>query len=249
MQSLVSTRARHDCRLTTMAALACLVVATIAEAQPGGGRAPGPGRGPSGPSIGPGAGGPGHGNAGRGPGGPMPAPNVPHQPQAAPAPAVPRSAPFTAAWYGQHPGVWQHPQPYAEWRSSPLPPAVVVNTFFGGTAPASPALAKAVSAEWLPFGVFTPLAAPGAAATTFQQLAATKAGEIKGVYYDAVSNTTQPIAGRIDLSTRSATWSVGSPATLSFETTLDELTKPAPAMTIVAASGRQAGQLVLAPSP
>lgn len=247
MQAPASTRARHACRLTAAAAIVCLVIAGVSEAQPGGPR--GPGRGPSGPSLGPGAGGPGHGGPGRGPASPVPAANVPHQPQAAPAPVAARSVPFTAAWYGQHPGVWQHPQPYAEWRSSPLPPAVVVNTFFGGTAPANPALAKAVSAEWLPFGVFTPPAAPGTVATTFQQLAATKAGEIKGVYYDAASNTTQPIAGRIDLSTRSATWSVGSPATLSFETTLDELTKPAPAVTIVASTGRQAGQLVLAPSP
>ena len=237
---------------TTTAILAVLIVAGVSLAQPGGGRSSGPGRGPSGPSIGPGAGGPGHGNAGRGPG-PAPAAGVPHQAQPVtpvpPPPPAARSTPFTPAWYGQHPDAWQHPQPYAEWRSSPLPPAVVVNTFFGGTSPANPALAAAVASEWLPFGVFTPPMAAGAAPTTFQQIAAAKTGEIKGVFYDATSNTVQPIAGRVDPATRVAAWSVGASGSVSFETTLDELTKPAPTVTVVTAGGRQPGQLVLSPVP
>lgn len=229
------------------------VVATVSHAQPGGARSAGPGRGMGGPSMGPGGMGPGHGSPGRGPG-PQPgmAGGAPHQAPVAQPPtpqAVLRSSPFTPAWYAQHPDAWQHPQPYAEWRSSPLPPAVVVNTFFGGAAPANPALAAAVASEWLPFGVFTPPMAAGAAATTFQQIAAAKTGEIKGVFYDAASNTSQPITGRIDLSTRAATWTVGGSGSLSFESTLDELTKPAPAVTVVTPAGRQPGQLVLAPAP
>lgn len=126
---------------------------------------------------------------------------------------------------------------------------MVVNTFFGNTPPANPAIAAAVASGWLSFGVFTPPTAAGTASATYQQIAAAKSGEIKGVFYDAASNTAQPIAGRIDVSTRAAKWSVGTSGSLSFETTLDELTKPAPAVTVVTTAGRAPGQLVLAPSP
>jgi hypothetical protein len=158
-------------------------------------------------------------------------------------------APFTAAWYAAHPDAWQHPQPYAEWRSSPIPPAVVVNAFFAGTAPANPSLAAALASEWLSFGVFTPPSAPNAPATTFQQIAAAKSGEIKGVFFDAATNTVQPVAGRIDPTSRSARWTVGTSQSLSFETTIDELAKQAPAVTVVTPTGGRPGQLVLVPAP
>lgn len=231
---------------TAVLVAACGAIAS--GAQLGGRKSPGPSHGPAGPSLGPG--GPGRG-AGPGPGGPaMTQPSHQAQPAAQPAQTQPtRPAPFTPVWYGQHPDVWQHPQPYAEWRTSSIPPAVVINAFFAGTPPTNPAMAAVLSSEWLPLGVFTPPLAPGAVPTSFQQIAASKAGEVKGVMYDATTNATQPLTGHVDLASRKVTWSVGTPGVMGFESTLDELIKPAPTVTVVSAAGRQPGQLVLASPP
>ena len=50
-------------------------------------------------------------------------------------------------------------------------------------------------------------------------------GEIKGNYYDSVSDAVQPVTGAIDRDTRKATWTVGAKGA-TFETTLDALLEP-----------------------
>ena len=59
----------------------------------------------------------------------------------------------------------------------------------------------------------------------YQQLAVSRKGEIKGNYYDSVSDAVQPVTGAIDRDTRKATWTVGAKGA-TFETTLDALLEP-----------------------
>ncbi len=67
--------------------------------------------------------------------------------------------------------------------------------------------------------------------------------------FDATTKSVQPIAGTVNLSTRQVAWNVGQNGSMAFESTLDELLKPAPAVTVVTAAGRQPGTLVLLPAP
>ncbi len=227
-------------------------------------------RGPG--MAGPGAGGPGGpGMAGPGglppgaipPGGIPPgvvpagaaAGQAPRPPAAVAVPQAgnaPRSAsnlpPFIPAWYAQHPDAWQHPKPYADWRSTPAPPMAVVNAFFG-IGPENPALAPMTTAEWLPLGVFTTPPHAGSQPTSFQQIAVSKAGQVKGVMFDAATNTVQPISGLCDVLSHKITWSVGQVGSLGFETTLDEMLKQAPAVSVISSAGTQPGSLVLVPAP
>jgi len=171
---------------------------------------------------------------------PQPPPGQPPRPVGPP--------PFTPAWYGQHPDAWQIPKPYADWRSTPVPPTAVVNAYFGSAAATNPNVATLTAVEWLALGVFAPPVQPGAPPPSFQQIAVNKAGQIKGVMFDSKSNAIQPINGTVDLASRKMTWSVGPAGGLAFESSLDEITKPAPAVTVVTAAGRQAGTLVLVPA-
>jgi hypothetical protein len=237
---------------------------------PGGPGMGGPGMGaasPRGPGMGspglgaPGAGVPGAGAPGMNPPGGMPAGAPLGQPPRPPAttmpaqpgaqgrpPAVVGQPPFTPAWYAQHPDAWQHPKPYAEWRSTPAPPAAVINAFFG-MGPQNPSLAAMTTAEWLPLGVFTGPPHPGSQATSFQQIAVSKAGQVKGVMFDAATNSVQPISGLCNPSSRQVTWSVGQAGGLGFETTLDALLEQAPPVSITSPAGTQPGTLVLVPAP
>ena len=65
-------------------------------------------------------------------------------------------------------------------RSTPVPPLAVVNAFFG-VGPENPALAPMATAEWLPLGVFTTPPHAGSQPTSFQQIAVSKAGQVKGI--------------------------------------------------------------------
>lgn len=248
-------------RGTGVVASGLLVVSLLAGevwAQPGGRRGPGPapaaspGRGPAGPAVG-GPGGPGAAGVGgspRGPATPLPggAPAAGAQQPAAQT-ARTAAAPFTPVWYSQHPDAWQHPKPYADWRSSPVPPAAVVNAYFGAGGATNPNVAALTAVEWLSLGVFTPPVQPGVPPTSYQQLAVSKAGQVKGVMFDAAANSVQPISGTVDVASRKVTWSVGTSGGLGFQSSLDELVKPAPAVTVVTASGSQPGTLVLTSQP
>jgi hypothetical protein len=129
-----------------------------------------------------------------------------------------------------------------------VPPTAVVNAYFGGAAATNPNVAALTAVEWLALGVFAPPVPPGAPPPSFQQIAVNKAGQIKGVMFDAKSNAIQPINGTVDVASRKMTWSVGPTGGLAFESSLDEFTKPAPAVTVVTPASRQQGTLVLVPA-
>lgn len=66
--------------------------------------------------------------------------------------------------------------------------------------------------DWLPLGVFA-VVPPGTEASDqshdYQQLAVDRQGMLKGNFYDMLSGTIQPIAGRVDRTTLVASWTVG----------------------------------------
>jgi hypothetical protein len=125
----------------------------------------------------------------------------------------------------------------------------VLNAFFNPASATNPKLAAITATEWLPLGVFTPPPQGAMPPTSFQQLAINKSGQIQGVMVDSATNTVQPISGVVNLSTRTASWSVGQPGGLGFESSLDRLLEPAPAVTVVTPSSRQPGTLVLMTHP
>lgn len=68
--------------------------------------------------------------------------------------------------------------------------------------------------DWLPLGVFA-VVPPDAAqqsdqAHNYQQLAVDRQGTIKGNFFDMISGTVQPIAGTVDRTALTASWTVGA---------------------------------------
>ena len=82
----------------------------------------------------------------------------------------------------------------------------------------------------------------------YQQLAVSRKGEIKGNYYDSVSDAVQPVTGAIDRDTRKATWTVGAKGA-TFETTLDALLEPTSTASMRSGAGTQTWELVQMEKP
>lgn len=181
-----------------------------------------------------------------------------------------REPPFTSTWYAAHPTAWQYTHPNAEWwavagaaglsqwlgysvvaggTSAGAAPATVVSESGTGTEEPAPAEQPQAAAlpedlDWLPLGVFASAPEGAEQAHVYQQLAVSHDGEIKGNYYDALSDSVQPIAGRIDKESRIATWTIGKGKGGRFQTTIDDLTaNPCPA-TMTSGGGEQRWELV-----
>jgi hypothetical protein len=183
------------------------------------------------------------------------------RPQSATAAIAGRTQPFTASWYADHPNAWRYAHPYANWWAVGSGAAVyawlgypaagtatvATTTVAQDGAAAAPAGAPPADLEWLPLGVFATGPKGAGDPHVYLQLAVSKKGEIKGNYYDAVSDATQPIIGAIDKESRKATWSVGKGAT--FETTLDALLKTPSDATMKSGSATQVWQLVQVEKP
>jgi hypothetical protein len=78
-------------------------------------------------------------------------------------------------------------------------------------AEAPPAADDARQAPWLPLGTFAALPAGGAADAVphvFLELALHRDGRVRGNYFDALADTVQPVAGRLDRQTGTVTWRV-----------------------------------------
>jgi len=77
--------------------------------------------------------------------------------------------------------------------------------------------------DWLSLGVYA-LEPPAGGEKELMQLAVSKAGEIKGVYYNADDNLSENITGTVDRATQQATWNVVSTPELQFSASLKTLT-------------------------
>jgi len=73
-----------------------------------------------------------------------------------------------------------------------------------------PVARPGADADWLPLGVFAVVPPGGTEAHNYQQLAVDRSGVIKGNFYDAVSDSVQPVSGTIDRDTLQASWTVGT---------------------------------------
>ncbi|MEZ6143361.1 MAG: hypothetical protein R3B84_22565 [Zavarzinella sp.] len=72
--------------------------------------------------------------------------------------------------------------------------------------------------EFQPLGVFGLIQGEEKTAQRIFQLAVNRAGIIKGNYYDAVADSTLPVAGSIDKKTQRAAWSINNKKDIVFET-------------------------------
>ncbi len=80
-------------------------------------------------------------------------------------------------------------------------------------------------AEWRPLGVYA-LARDGETnPSIFMSLAIDKEGLLRGNYYDAVSDTTTNMAGKVDQKSQKAAWTIGDKKTPVYEAGLANLTK------------------------
>ncbi|QDT76251.1 hypothetical protein [Lacipirellula limnantheis] len=97
---------------------------------------------------------------------------------------------------------------------------------------------SAAGGDWLSLGVYA-LEPPAGGEKELLQLAVSKAGEIKGVYYNADDNLTENITGTVDRATQLATWNVVSTPELQFSASLQALTSSTGEVNVTAPNGVQ----------
>jgi hypothetical protein len=79
--------------------------------------------------------------------------------------------------------------------------------------------------QWRPLGVFALARAEETNPSTFMSLAIDKDGLLRGTYYDAVSDSTTNMVGKVDKKTQKAAWTIGDKKTPVYEAGLANLTK------------------------
>jgi hypothetical protein len=153
--------------------------------------------------------------------------------------------PFSNDWYKNHPqawhyhnnndnweiataaGVfgwlgWQNARPYNNtvYVYDPVPvqtvivngqPTVVVD-------PGNPG-------DWMTLGSYSLMTGAGDPGTRILQLSVDKSGNIRGSYYDMITNATHNVIGVIDKNTQQARWTLDTNRQLTFVATLDQLTQ------------------------
>jgi len=79
--------------------------------------------------------------------------------------------------------------------------------------------------QWRPLGVYALARKEETSPSTFLSLAIDKAGLLRGTYYDAVSDATQNVTGKVDKKTQRAAWTLGDKKTPVYEAGLSNLTQ------------------------
>jgi hypothetical protein len=79
--------------------------------------------------------------------------------------------------------------------------------------------------QWRPLGVFAMARKEETSPSTFVSLAIDKAGLLRGTYYDAVSDSTQNVSGKVDKKTQRAAWTIADKKTPVYEAGLSNLTQ------------------------
>ena len=175
---------------------------------------------------------------------------------------APEHEPFSPAWYADHPKAWQYTHPHADvWAAATV---TGVTRWFGWTtAPygytagttanvgedlvtAEPSTTVEVESattyplqgiEWLPLGVYAFAPAGQDEATVLVQLSVNKQGEVRGNYFDFVTEQSLPISGNVNRSTQRATFAVEGSKT-AFNTTMGELLNATTPVALNFADGR-----------
>lgn len=168
--------------------------------------------------------------------------------------------PFSPAWYAAHPNAWKQTHPHAD-AAVVVSAAAVTHWLTDGVTPApthgvssttiiyqpsesesgepsvnsedaterEPAEAQA---EWLDLGVYELKSHAETEATQMVQLAASRQGELKGVYFDHLLGASQNVSGRIDQVTQTAEWSLDVNPAVSFSASLADLTQSQGGVTV-----------------
>lgn len=79
--------------------------------------------------------------------------------------------------------------------------------------------------EWQPLGVFAMVRGDEETSDKVFQLAMSKAGVIRGNYYDAFTDTVLPVYGQVDKKTQRAAWTVGEKKTVVYEAGIANFTR------------------------
>lgn len=79
--------------------------------------------------------------------------------------------------------------------------------------------------QWRPLGVFALARSEETNPSTFMSLAIDKTGLLRGTYYDAVSDSTMNITGKVDKKSQRAAWTIGDKKTPVYEAGLSNLTQ------------------------
>lgn len=96
------------------------------------------------------------------------------------------------------------------------------------TSPNDAAPTPATAAEaWFPVGTYSLATTKNAPALLMVQLVVDHQGTLRGVYYDAVTNTTHNLVGTLDTNTQIAQWQLESNSQVTFQAPLNELTQAA----------------------
>lgn len=164
------------------------------------------------------------------------------------------TAAFTPPWYAGHPAAWRPPQPVDVWATTDSAGLDAWLGQSVRTAAATSADAAAVATAgsdsvapdgtrsvlvlpaghdaptgavggWLPLGVFAVAAEADSRSHSLQQLAVDRDAKIRGTFYDALSDTVQPVSGTIDRDSRTASWTVGTSGS-RFEAPLEAFSNP-----------------------
>ena len=80
--------------------------------------------------------------------------------------------------------------------------------------------------QWRSLGVFAVARSEDASPSTFMSLAIDRAGLLRGTYYDAVSDSTQNMTGKVDKKSQRAAWTIADKKTPVYEAGLSNLTQP-----------------------
>jgi hypothetical protein len=78
--------------------------------------------------------------------------------------------------------------------------------------------------DWLPLGVFAMVQGEETTAYNLFQLAIDKKGTIRGNYYNALTDSTEPVYGSVDKNTQRAAWTVGEKKSPVYEAGIGNLT-------------------------
>jgi hypothetical protein len=92
--------------------------------------------------------------------------------------------------------------------------------------------------DWLELGKYAVLSDSGEPSSRFLQLSVNRSGELRGVYYDSITNTSQNLAGRIDQTTQIAQWSPESSSQTHFSASLNDLTSPSGTIQVTQPNGK-----------
>jgi hypothetical protein len=79
--------------------------------------------------------------------------------------------------------------------------------------------------QWQALGVFAMVMGEETTSSNLVQLAVNKAGVIRGNYYNALTDTTEPVFGNVDKKTQRACWTVGDKKAPTYEAGIVNLTE------------------------